>query len=370
MLSADPVVPDALNAQAWNRYSYVANDPLAFTDPSGYSWLSNFFHRVVHFFQTNPLLRAIAQIAIAAVLTPIVGPIVAAAASAAVVTGLSGGHLGAILRNAVIAGATAFAFNLVGGAAAAAEGDWGSQAAFGFRVGASAAVGCGSALASGGQCGPGALSAGVGALSGPILPTQDFTARLIITAVLGGTASVAGGGKFANGAVTAAFGYLTSPGGGGGNSEAFEDLYNAERPPVRPGILGLFSLLGEVLSIPSANPNENQGPPLPEYDGKTFGVLRTSDTELTFRSGWAGGPAPSMPEGASGYDIVTRTHVEGHAAAWMTQNGVTDATLYINNPEGVCSICTNLLPRMLPAGSNLTVVTPVGRFFFTGAPRW
>jgi RHS repeat-associated protein len=33
MTSADPTVPDALNAQAWNRYSYVGNDPLTFTDP-------------------------------------------------------------------------------------------------------------------------------------------------------------------------------------------------------------------------------------------------------------------------------------------------------------------------------------------------
>ena len=28
MTSADPIVPDALNAQAWNRYSYVGNSPL------------------------------------------------------------------------------------------------------------------------------------------------------------------------------------------------------------------------------------------------------------------------------------------------------------------------------------------------------
>src|SRR5262249_18754812 len=49
MISPDPTVPDAMNGQAWNRYSYVGNDPLAFTDPSGYSWLSSFFHSVEHF---------------------------------------------------------------------------------------------------------------------------------------------------------------------------------------------------------------------------------------------------------------------------------------------------------------------------------
>jgi len=39
MMSADPFVPDPLNGQAWNRYSYVINNPLAFTDPNGYCFL-------------------------------------------------------------------------------------------------------------------------------------------------------------------------------------------------------------------------------------------------------------------------------------------------------------------------------------------
>ena len=36
MVSADPTVPDASNLQSLNRYSYVLNNALAYTDPSGF----------------------------------------------------------------------------------------------------------------------------------------------------------------------------------------------------------------------------------------------------------------------------------------------------------------------------------------------
>lgn len=37
MQSADPLVPDPADPQSFNRYAYVLNNPLAYTDPSGFS---------------------------------------------------------------------------------------------------------------------------------------------------------------------------------------------------------------------------------------------------------------------------------------------------------------------------------------------
>jgi RHS repeat-associated protein len=37
MVSADPTVPEPEDLQAWNRYSYVLNSPLGYTDPTGFA---------------------------------------------------------------------------------------------------------------------------------------------------------------------------------------------------------------------------------------------------------------------------------------------------------------------------------------------
>jgi RHS repeat-associated protein len=215
MVSADPVVPDALNAQAWNRYSYVGNSPLTFTDPSGHSWLSSFFGSVGSFFKSilsNPIVRAVVQIALATILAPL-GPI-GAAISAAAVTGLAGGSLSDVANAAALAGLTSVGFNLAGnltnmfpGANPGPMGehgipDFGSQA-HAFSIASHAGIGCLSSVAAGGNCGSGALAGGVSAAASPVMPSNVFA-----HAAVGGLASVAGGGKFANGAVTGAFGYL------------------------------------------------------------------------------------------------------------------------------------------------------------------
>jgi len=34
----DSIVPDPLNPQAWNRYSYALNNPIRYNDPTGHTW--------------------------------------------------------------------------------------------------------------------------------------------------------------------------------------------------------------------------------------------------------------------------------------------------------------------------------------------
>jgi hypothetical protein len=129
---------------------------------------------------------------------------------------------------------------------------------------------------------------------------------------------------------------------------------------------------GILLNNPEAAPEEiskaleriyndpKAKPSLPPYTGgKTSGVLRTPEQAISLQSGWHG-PALDIARGTSGFDIVTRTHVEGHAAAFMRLNGIKEATIHINNPT-ICSSCSQLLPRMLPPGSKLHVVLPNGR---------
>ena len=57
-LQADSAMTDADNLQDYNRFGYCMNDPLNCTDPSGHSWLSKEWHKIIH----NKLIRTVAII--------------------------------------------------------------------------------------------------------------------------------------------------------------------------------------------------------------------------------------------------------------------------------------------------------------------
>jgi RHS repeat-associated protein len=54
MMQADPIIQNPFDPQNFNRYSYVLNNPLSFTDPTGYSWWTKW---------RRPIVAAIVSIA-------------------------------------------------------------------------------------------------------------------------------------------------------------------------------------------------------------------------------------------------------------------------------------------------------------------
>jgi hypothetical protein len=187
-----------VSGETVNRFAYVMNNPLSYTDPSGY-------------FSLKKLFRAVFAIAVAWVTAGAIQPymilngysVVAAKITAAAVGGFaggliaSGGDLKAALQGAFTGGVFGGIGALTGGLSDIA------------RIGAHAAGGCITSVASGGGCGSGALSGAFGKFT--TLQTQEWgvgVAQFTASTIAGGIGSVLGGGKFENGAVTAAYGYL------------------------------------------------------------------------------------------------------------------------------------------------------------------
>ncbi len=222
MTSADPMVPDPMNGQAWNRYSYVVNNPLGFTDPSGYCFLglcgignafNNLFKGIQHLLRDVPIIGTIVEVAAAAIcLGAVVCAVTAAFLSTTAVAGIESGNFKLGLRAGLIAAATAVAFWEVGNLTNAIAGanPYGPHIQpqigtpeYAFNVTAHAAVGCASAVASGGKCGPSALAGGVTSAAGPVINGHGFFFGLVANTTLGGSAAVLGGASSRTGRLLA-----------------------------------------------------------------------------------------------------------------------------------------------------------------------
>ena len=185
------------NLQSYNRYSYVHNNPLSYTDPSGFGILNKIkkafrsTHYYKHFDKVRDFVKGnkYAQMAIQIGAAYFGGPIGAALASAAL-TRLNGGNLGDMVRAGIMGGIS----GAIGGM------DMGIG-----RIVVSAAFGGISAAMSGGDFVAGFAMAG---FTAGLAPGLKGVSGFAVSTIVAGTASVMGGGKFANGAKSAAFGYM------------------------------------------------------------------------------------------------------------------------------------------------------------------
>jgi RHS repeat-associated protein len=206
-LSPDPFVQDPSNTQSLNRYSYVFNNPLSATDPSGY--LS---------------LKEAAGIVVGAVVSYYVGPwagnwvagwggafasgigngiaagAITGAAAGATSTVAMGGSASAAFRSAGYGALSGAVFGGVASKLGADAGFWKEVGAYGVAGGVVAEL-------QGGSFGHGFITAGLAApLSGELSPVfgGGDLGVAIASVLVGGTLSEATGGRFVNGAATAA----------------------------------------------------------------------------------------------------------------------------------------------------------------------
>jgi RHS repeat-associated protein len=237
-LSADPFIQAPTETQNFNRYSYVLNNPLSLTDPSGFNFLNNFGKWLTDNLGQTGGQIAIAVIAVAWGLATqdwisgwsmfataatasgvsLTGTVVAAAAagfsSSFISSSLSGASLGQAFQNGVLtAGVMALTAGVVGPALHAIPVNNIMDAAgkaLGHGLVGGVISGAASALQEG-SFRDGFLGAFVSqAFSGLVglVPGSDFgdvATRVMLSAIIGGTAAELGGGKFANGAISAAF---------------------------------------------------------------------------------------------------------------------------------------------------------------------
>ncbi|AGU98981.1 RHS repeat-associated core domain-containing protein [Vibrio campbellii] len=242
-ISADSFIQAPSNSQSFNRYSYVQNNPMKYTDPSGHFFKKIFkeikraFKKVGKFLKKNwRMLAAVAVAVVAPYAAAIVFEVTAIASLTAgqlVVTGfaagaVSGAITGRSFKSALIGGMSGAMFatlhNFIPSGAYEAAG---KMVAHGMAGGMSSVM-------QGGSFGDGFISAAVmqgislsplggamDALSSVEFNNQIYNAAM--SAAIGGTVSVLTGGKFKNGAVSAAFSrMLNDQVAGGGGSELID----------------------------------------------------------------------------------------------------------------------------------------------------
>ena len=219
-MSADSVVNDETIPQELNRFTYVLDNPLSLTDPSGHGILSILRDIAAIFLvvvlEQDEFLPALEGFTVTAEGVALGVPTAVAAINAGILGGIGGlistGSLKGAALDALEGGLFNEAGNLLqsGGALGGASGflGIGHQAtvfvAHGLVGGLVSQIGTG-------RFASGFLAAGISSFAPAPQSDQTWEDTLQGTfeaAALGGVGSVVGGGKFDNGAITGAFGYI------------------------------------------------------------------------------------------------------------------------------------------------------------------
>jgi RHS repeat-associated protein len=221
-LQADPIIQAPHSSQSHNRYSYVMNNPLSFTDPSGFSSWTRFRDRILKpviglivGWYLGPLIGNWLQSLVFSIsnsctaLAVTASNFVGAVAGGFAAGGIAGGNTQSALNGALSAGLFFGAGSLADAASGAGLSGFGDGGV--GRAALHAAAGCAGGAAAGGSCGRGAASAGFAEFAGTRIGAmfgKGGFAQIASKAIVGGVASRIGGGRFENGAMTAAFGHL------------------------------------------------------------------------------------------------------------------------------------------------------------------